>query len=108
MNIGVMMINMYKKNNKGKYVIIKRKKKTILFHLLKDGREQKDNDKLLRKQENQKLLEQEEAGLSASKAKTKPDLAPRKVTQAQIQERQTAAAAAIQNGIFLFLFSILY
>lgn len=44
-------------------------------------------------------MEQEEAALSASKAKTKPDLAPKKVTQAQIQQRQGEAAAAILIGI---------
>jgi hypothetical protein len=37
--------------------------------------------------------------LTATKAKAKPDLAPRKVTQAQIQERQAAAATTVQNGI---------
>ena len=51
-----------------------------------------------RKQENQRLLEQEEAALNASKAKAKQDLAPKKVTQAQIQQRQGEAAAAIQIG----------
>lgn len=43
-------------------------------------------------------MEQEEAALSASKAKTKPDLAPKKVTQAQIQQRQADAAAAAPIG----------
>jgi hypothetical protein len=52
--------------------------------------------------------------LTASKAKAKPDLAPKKVTQAQIQQRQAAAAAAntVQNGIthlgFSFLIDFLF
>ncbi|UJR24560.1 hypothetical protein I4U23_005935 [Adineta vaga] len=61
----------------------------------KEDRDQKDNEKLQRKLEAQKLLEQEEAALNASKAKKNVDLIPKKVTQAQIQQRQEAAATAI-------------
>ncbi|CAF4306751.1 unnamed protein product [Adineta steineri] len=60
----------------------------------KDERDQKENEKLQRKQELAKLVEQEEAALTASKAKAKSDLAPKKVTQAQIQQRQAAAATS--------------
>ncbi|CAF1338882.1 unnamed protein product [Adineta ricciae] len=64
----------------------------------KDDRDQKDQEKLQRKLEKQTLLEQEEAALSASKSKKNADLAPKKVTQAQIQQRQaTAAAAAVSD-----------
>ncbi len=37
-------------------------------------------------------MEQEEAALAASKSKKTADLAPKKVTQAQIQQRQATAA----------------
>lgn len=60
---------------------------------LQDNKEQNEQEKLLKRQEAQQLLEQEEASLTSSKAKTKPDLALRKVTQAQIQQHQAAAAA---------------
>jgi hypothetical protein len=66
----------------------------LILILFQEERDQKDNEKLQRKQEIQKLLEQEEATLAASKAKAKPDLVPKKVTQAQIQQRQTTVAAA--------------
>jgi hypothetical protein len=96
MNIGVMMINKYKKNNKERYKI---KCLFSLFYieLLKDDRDQKEQEKLQRKQEIQKLLEQEEAAVAASKPKTKPDLAPKKVTQAQIQQQQQVDVAAAPN-----------
>jgi hypothetical protein len=65
----------------------------------KEEKDQKDQEKLLRKQDLQKLLEQEEATVTAAKPKQKTDLAPKKVTQAQIQQRETAtAAAAATNG----------
>ncbi|CAF0886612.1 unnamed protein product [Rotaria sp. Silwood1] len=60
----------------------------------RDEREQKEHEKVQRKQELQKLLEQEEVSLTAAKSKKNVDLAPKKVTQAQIQHRQAAAAAA--------------
>ncbi|CAF3343899.1 unnamed protein product [Rotaria socialis] len=60
----------------------------------KDERENKEHEKLQRKQEIQKLLEQEEAALTASKAKKPVDSAPKKVTQAQIQQQQTTGGAA--------------
>ncbi|CAF0868633.1 unnamed protein product [Adineta ricciae] len=63
----------------------------------KDDREQKDHEKLQRKLENQVLLEKEEATSSASKSKKNADLAPKKVTQAQIQQRQATAAAAVPD-----------
>ncbi|CAM4759014.1 unnamed protein product [Rotaria magnacalcarata] len=61
----------------------------------KDERENKEHEKLQRKQEIQKLLEQEEAALTASKAKKPADLAPKKVTQAQIQQQQATGGAAV-------------
>jgi Trp operon repressor len=64
----------------------------------KEEKDQKDQEKLLHKQDLQKLLEQEEATVTAAKPKQKTDLAPKKVTQAQIQQRETATAAAATNG----------
>ncbi len=44
----------------------------------------------------------------ASKAKAKADLAPKKVTQAQIQQRQAAAAVVLPNGNYYLFFSFLF
>jgi hypothetical protein len=53
--------------------------------------------------------EQKEAVLSASKVKAKPDLVPRKITQAQIQQRQEAAApTGIVHLWFSFFLIILF
>ncbi|CAF2374073.1 unnamed protein product [Rotaria sp. Silwood2] len=64
----------------------------------KDEREQKEHEKVQRKQDLQKLLEQEETSLTAAKPKKNTDLVPKKVTQAQIQQRQAAAAAATDTN----------
>ena len=80
-----------------------------LFYF-KDERENKEHEKLQRKQEIQKILEQEEAALTASKAKKAVDLAPKKVTQAQIQQHATGGATASATGNFIniYLFSFNY
>jgi len=44
----------------------------------------------------------------ASKAKAKTDLTPKKVTQAQIQQRQAVAAAILPNGNYFLFFSFLF
>jgi hypothetical protein len=44
----------------------------------------------------------------ASKAKAKTDLTPKKVTQAQIQQRQAGAAAILPNGNYFLFFSQLF
>lgn len=73
----------------------------FLSIIFQNDQEQKDQEKLQKKQDNQRLLEQEEAAITASKAKAKLDLPPKKVTQAQIQQQQAtpAAAATVPNGI---------
>jgi hypothetical protein len=98
---------MCRKNNKEEYEY---NSFEIKFNIIpfQNDQEQKEHEKLQKKQEKQMLLEQEEAALSASKAKAKPDLAPKKVTQAQIQQRQAAAApTTVQNGITHLEFSFL-
>lgn len=71
---------------------------SLIVWFSQEERDKKEQEKSQRKQEAQKILEQEEATINASKSRKNADLIPKKVTQAQIQQRQTEMMTKTTEG----------